>query len=123
MKHFNFDSLGGVASAACIAHCFIVSLAPSLLSNLKLLSSYNEILEWSFFGFAISFALISAIFGFNMHKNYVLMSSFTFGMLILILGRCSEAFSLFEGGDLLSIFGGLILFGSHFFSLRCCRAS
>ena len=91
------------------------------LSNVQFLSNYNEILEWSFFGFALSFALFSATFGFKLHKNPLLMSGFALGILMLVLGRSAEAFSLFEGGGILSIVGGAVLFGSHFYSMRCCR--
>ena len=121
MKALKFDNMGGIASALCVTHCLVISMVPSLLSNVQLFASYNEVMEWSFFAFAITFALVSAIFGFNIHKNFVLMSCFSLGILTLILGRCSEAFSLFEGGGILSIIGGFILFGSHLFSIRCCK--
>lgn len=121
MMQSKLDNFGSIASIACVLHCLTISFAPALLSNVQFLSNYNEILEWSFFGFALSFALFSAAFGFKLHKNPLLMSGFALGILMLVLGRSAEAFSLFEGGDILSISGGAILFGSHFYSMRCCR--
>ena len=117
----NIDNFGSIASIACVIHCLTISFAPALLSNVKILANYNEILEWSFFGFALSFALFSAFFGFQLHKNLKLMTGFTLGILMLVLGRSAEAFSLFEGGDILSISGGAVLFASHFYSMSCCK--
>ncbi len=115
------DNFGSVASIACVLHCLTISFAPALLSNVQILANYNEVLEWSFFGFALSFALVSAFFGFKLHKNPKLMASFTLGILRLVLGRSAEAFSLFEGGGILSILGGAVLFASHFYSMSCCK--
>ena len=121
MMQTNLDNLGSVASLMCILHCLLISFTPTLLSHVQIISNYNEVLEWSFFGFALSFAVFSAILGFRLHKNILLMSGFTIGILMLVVGRSAEAFSLFEGGDILSISGGFFLFGAHFYSLRCCR--
>ena len=46
----------------------------------------------------------------------MLMSGFALGIFMLVLGRSAEALSLFEGGGILSILGGAVLFGSHFYS-------
>ena len=121
MMQSKLDNLGRIASIACVLHCLTISFAPALLSSVEFLSNYNEILEWSFFGFALSFALFSAAFGFKIHKNPLLMSGFALGILMLVLGRSAEAFSLFEGGDVLSITGGAVLFASHLYSMNCCR--
>ena len=121
MVQSKLDNLGSLASFTCILHCLLISFAPTLLSQIQIIANYNEILEWTFFGFALSFALFSAILGFRLHKNILLMSGFTLGILMLVVGRSAEAFSLFEGGDILSISGGFFLFGAHFYSMRCCR--
>ena len=121
MKLLHFDSLGGISSAACFAHCLMVSMAPALLANIDWISSNNEIFEWAFFGFALLFALVSAGFGFKNHKNTMVLGGFALGIFALSLGRASEALSLFEGGDALSIFGGLTLFLSHLQSIKCCK--
>tara|TARA_B100000925_G_scaffold285219_1_gene261269 strand:- start:328 stop:699 length:372 start_codon:yes stop_codon:yes gene_type:complete len=121
MMQSNLDNFGSIASIACVLHCLTVSFAPALLSNVQFLSNYNETLEWVFFGFALSFAIFSAGFGFKLHKNPMLMSGFALGIFMLVLGRSAEALSLFEGGGILSILGGAVLFGSHFYSMRCCR--
>ena len=67
----NCDRFGGVASAICVLHCLTISLIPSLLSNVQFLSSYNEMLEWGFFSFALFFALSSLIFNWKNHKNHL----------------------------------------------------
>ena len=115
------DRFGGVASALCVLHCLLVSLAPSILSTLDVGDSFQEIFEWSFFSLAILFALVSASLGFRMLKKLWLLGLFGGGIAILGLGRMSEALHLFEGGDILSILGGLTLFGAHILSTRCCK--
>jgi len=120
MKISILDKFGGLASAACILHCLLVSLAPSFLSTLEMGHSFQEVFEWSFFGFAVLFASISAVLGFKAYKKNWLLGVFGLGIIILVSGRLSEALSLFEGGDFLSILGGLTLFVAHLLSLRCC---
>jgi hypothetical protein len=114
------DGFGGFASAACVAHCLIISLAPSVLTTLEFGHSFQEVFEWSFYGLAVVFALISGSFGFKAFKKLWLFSSFGLGIIILSIGRMSEALSLFEGGDILSVLGGITIFIAHLFSLRCC---
>ncbi len=121
MKNILLDGFGGLASATCFMHCFIISLAPSLLSNVEIVKTNNELLEWSFFSFAVGFALVSAGTEFFKHRQLTVMMGFGVGASVLTLGRLSEMFS-FEGGGILSIFGGLILFASHMYSMRCCRS-
>ena len=121
MKFSIYDSLGGVSSAACFVHCLIVSFAPTLMANVDWLSANNEVFEWSFFFFAMLFAIFSAFIGIRKHRNTMVISGFTIGILALGLGRASEALSLFEGGHTLSIIGGLTLFFSHIQSMRCCE--
>ena len=98
----------------------MVSLGFSLLSTLELTDGLNEIIEWLFFSLAIGFALLSAGFGYRVHKRLNILVFFGIGILVLTTGRLAEAFELFEGGDILAILGGLCLFFSHLWSTRCC---
>ena len=116
-----WDGYGRVASGLCVIHCLTVSFAPSLVEQMSFLSSYNESLEWGFFAFALVFSIISAGFGIKKHHNIFILSGFMMGIAILILGRLGEAMSLFEGGEILSIMGGLFLLMSHIYSSSCCR--
>ena len=121
MLSIQLDRFGGVASAICALHCLTISFVPSLLSNVQFLSSYNEVLEWGFFSFALVFALSSLIFNWKKHKNIMVLIGLVLGICILTLGRMSEAMSLLEGGGVLSIIGGTVLFCSHFLGIRCCE--
>ena len=121
MLSIQLDRFGGVASAICALHCLTISFVPSLLSNVQFFSSYNEILEWGFFSFALLFALSSVIFNWKSHKNVLVLIGFLSGIFFLTLGRMSEAMSLFEGGGVLSVFGGFVLFCSHYLCIRCCE--
>lgn len=121
MSFLQVDRFGGVASAICALHCLTISFVPSLLSSIEFLSSYNEILEWGFFSFAMLFALSSLIFSWKIHKNIIVLIGLIVGSALLTLGRMSEAMSLFEGGGTLSIIGGAVLFYSHFLGIRCCQ--
>lgn len=121
MLSIQFDRFGGVASAICALHCLTISFIPSLLSNVQFFSSYNEILEWGFFSFALFFALSSLLFNWKKHKNIIVLIGLISGICFLSLGRMSEAMSLFEGGGVLSIIGGVVLFISHFLGIRCCE--
>ena len=114
------DRFGGVASAICVAHCLIVTLGFSMVSTLDLDHSFQEIFEWSFFSLAIVFALVSASIGFKVIKKVSLFAFFGAGIVLLSVGRLSEAFEWFEGGDFLSIAGGFTLFLAHLWSMRCC---
>jgi len=114
------DRFGGFASAACVVHCLLVSVGATFLSTLELGDSFQEIFEWSFFGLAVFFALMSATVGFKAFQKSWLLACFSVGLLILIAGRMSEFLELFEYGDVLSIVGGFTLFISHLLSLRCC---
>ena len=118
---FVWDGYGRLASGLCVLHCLTVSFAPSVIENSSFASSYNEVFEWGFFGMAILFAIISAAFGLKKHQNYMVLIGFVTGMAVLILGRLGEAMSLFEGGEALSISGGMFLFVSHMYSTTCCR--
>ena len=120
MNLSTYDGLGGVSSAACFLHCLVVSFAPTLMANLDWVSENNEIIEWTFFFFALLFAVTSAGMGVRKHKNALVVGGFTLGIVALCLGRASEALSLFEGGHTLSIIGGFTLFISHLQSIRCC---
>ena len=121
MLSIQIDRFGGVASAICALHCLTISLIPSLLSNVQFFSSYNEILEWGFFSFALFFALSSLLLHWKKHKNIIVFVGLILGVCLLTLGRMSEAMSLFEGGGVLSIIGGAVLFISHFLGIRCCE--
>ena len=120
MKSIVLDSFGGVASVACFMHCLILSVVPSLLSNVEFVASNNEVLEWSFFAFAMVFAIISAGSGMVKHKKTSIMIGFGVGISVLAMGRLSEVLS-FEGGGVLSIIGGFTLFAAHMMSIRCCN--
>ena len=114
------DVYGRIASAMCVVHCFIVSFSPAIINNVEILKANNEVLEWGFFGFAVFFAVISAVSGLSKHRNPMVLGCFAAGLSILILGRLSESMSLFEGGEGLSIAGGVFLFLAHMYSSRCC---
>jgi len=120
MKSIVLDSFGGLASITCFMHCLILSVVPSALSNIDLVATNNELLEWSFFSFAMVFALISAGFSFFKHRKMSVMLAFGAGISVLTMGRLSEVFS-FEGGGVLSIIGGFTLFAAHMMSIRCCN--
>ena len=120
---FMWDGYGRFASGLCVLHCLTVSFAPSIIENISIVSAYNEVLEWGFFGGAVLFALISASLGLRKHQNYKVLVGFSIGLSVLTLGRVGEALSLFEGGEMLSICGGLFLFISHMYSTTCCRTA
>ena len=121
MTNNSFDKYGRIASALCVLHCLTISFAPAIIENVSLLSANIELFEWGFFGFAVLFALISAIVGLRNHRNVVVLVSFVLGLSVLMLGRLGEAMSLYEGGEALSIAGGVFLFIAHMYSSRCCR--
>lgn len=107
----------------CVVHCLTISFAPFIIDNMSILKANNELFEWGFFGLALTFALMSAAFGLRKHKNPLVLVCFATGIAVLILGRLSEAMSLFEGGEALSIGGGMFLFIAHMYSARCCQNS
>ena len=59
-----------------------------------------EIIEWLFFSLAIGFALLSAGFGYHVHKKLNILVFFGIGMLVLTTGRLAEAFELFEVSEI-----------------------
>ena len=120
MKSIVLDSFGGLASVTCFMHCLILSVVPSALSNVDFVATNNELLEWSFFTFAMGFAILSAGFSFFKHRNMSVMIGFGIGISVLAMGRLSEVLS-FEGGGVLSIIGGFTLFTAHMMSIRCCN--
>lgn len=123
MKILIVDRLGGIASITCVLHCLVVSLGVSFFSIFELGAEHHEAVEWLFFSSAIVFALLSSIFGYRAHKNRNLMVYFGLGIVILTMGRLAEALELFEGGDILAIAGGGVIFISHVWSTRCCSLS
>ena len=119
-SNLSWDSYGGIASTLCVVHCLTISFAPAIIDNVSFLSANNELFEWGFFGLAVLFGLTSATVGIRKHRNVLVLGSFVAGLSILVLGRLGEAMSLFEGGEALSIAGGIFLFIAHMYSSRCC---
>jgi hypothetical protein len=120
------DRLGGVASAACATHCFVLAVLPSLVNVLGLNVLAHEAFEWGFFSLAVSIALVASFVGYQIHRTWWLLAGFGFGILVLVAGRLGEALALYEGGAALSAIGGGLLAASHVVSLRqrrklaCC---
>ncbi|MED5370240.1 MAG: MerC domain-containing protein [Myxococcota bacterium] len=112
------DRLGGLASSLCAVHCALVGFAPSIATVLGLAGAVNEKLEWGFFGAAMLLAGVAAAVGFRKHGSWAVLGVFSGGLALLLLGRMSETFALFEGGGVLSIVGGFTLLGAHLLSLR-----
>lgn len=115
------DRLGGVASAACAAHCLLLSLAPSLVSMLGIELLANELFEWGFFALAVGFALAAALIGYRVHRTGWILAGFGVGLLVLLAGRLGEALALYEGGGVIAVIGGALLASCHVASLRRSR--
>ena len=114
-----FDRLGGTASGLCAVHCAATGALPMFAAAVG--AELNETLEWGFFGIAIVLALFAAVSAYRVHASPAVLAGFGVGVATLGLGRAAEALSLFEGGGVLSIVGGLILVAAHVYSLRCHR--
>ncbi len=116
------DRFGSVASAACAAHCLLLSVAPALLSLLGLELLANEAFEWGFFSLALALAVPAGALGFRIHRNRWVLGAFGVGVLVLVAGRLGEALALFQGAGMLAILGGFVLVGSHLTSIRHVQA-
>ncbi|MFK7929383.1 MAG: MerC domain-containing protein [Myxococcota bacterium] len=107
------DRFGGLASLTCAVHCGLLAFAPAALTLLGLEVLEAEVLEWAFFAFALCFAGLAAALGFRTHHNFWVMGAFVAGIGLLVVARLTEALSVFDGGPVLAILGGLVLVGSH----------
>lgn len=120
------DRFGGVASGACALHCLSLALAPALMTLFGMNHAMHGTLEWLFFGFASTFAIIAAVVGYRTHRVGWVVGGFALGLAVLTTGRLGEALSLFEGGVYFAVAGGGILVMSHVLSIqqtrRCQRA-
>ena len=115
------DRLGSVASATCAAHCFLLSVLPSLISALGLTVLAHEAFEWGFFALAVSFALAAAVISYQSSRTRWLLAGFGAGIIVIVAGRLGEALALYEGGAALSVLGGVLLAASHVASIRQAR--
>ncbi len=116
------DRTGSIASAACAAHCLILSAAPALLSVLGLELLKHEAFEWGLFAAALGMATIAAGLGYRVHRRFWVLASFGTGIAVLIAGRLGEALELYEGAGILAIIGGLLLVASHLKNMGSIRA-
>jgi hypothetical protein len=115
------DPLGGLASAACGAHCVALALVPALLPQVGLGFLVDEAVEWGFVALAATVATVAARLGHHTHRTWRITASFVLGVGALIGGRLAEVFEV-PGGLNLSLIGGGALVVSHVANLRRCRS-
>ena len=113
MIHGWIDRAGSVSSAACAAHCALMTFAPAMVSVLGLEFLRHEAVEWGFFLLAISLASLAAFLGYRSHGTRWVLVGFASGILMLCTARFGEALRWLEGGVTFAIIGGTLLVASH----------
>jgi hypothetical protein len=115
------DQLGGIASAACTAHCLTLALAPALLPLVGLGFLVDEAFEWGFVALAAGAATVAAWLGHAVHRTGWITAGFALGIGAVIGSRLAEVLEL-PGGVGLAALGGGALVASHVANLRRCRS-
>ncbi|MEM9692851.1 MAG: MerC domain-containing protein [Myxococcota bacterium] len=117
------DWLGAFASAACATHCVAVALAPAVFAVIGLEFLADESAEWAFVATVAVTAGLAAWAGYRVHRSRRIALGFAAGLSLLLLSRLLEEWGLgHEMGVVVGLAAGLVLIGSHFTSLRRCRA-
>jgi hypothetical protein len=115
------DQLGGIASAACTAHCLTLALAPALFPLVGLGFLVDGAYEWGFVALAAGAATAAAWLGHATHRTWRITAGFALGIGALLGGRLAEVLEL-RGGLGLALIGGCALVASHVANLRRCRS-
>jgi len=144
-----FDKIGAAGSSLCLVHCVISAFLPSIFIALGMGSVLSGSYEWIFTIAAICIAAIALWLSFRKHRSKFILFSFCLGISALLASRLIESsggghhhqdhdhtaaqilqdqhhvsgLDLHIIGALVGIGGGLILLGSHLYSIRLSRRS
>jgi len=121
MKTQIFDRLGIFTSTACALHCFLMPFLITFLPYFGLSFLANEAFEIIILCISFFLALLSCCFGFKVHYNKKVFLMFSFGFLIIILGRFAHEFGWEFFSTSLLFLGGLTVALSHRFNNVLCK--
>lgn len=111
------DKVGATSSFICAIHCALLPLLISVLPLVGLGFLMDETIERIILFVAIILAVVSSCWGFRVHKNCIVI--ITFSTAIIFLGIGSHLHD--SGGHLLITIGGLVLVLSHMINHHLCK--
>ena len=117
-----WDRLGLVASGACLVHCLAVPVLVPLLPLAAGVAKAGSVHETLLVALAL-LALAAFIPGYRSHRRWAVVMIGAGGVLLLL--SAVLAADLWHHAALdtpLTVAGGALLVGAHWFNLRLCRA-